>query len=61
MRDHDLPRDVEAEPGVLAEILLRPVGIEALEDALEILRRDAGALILDGDLDLVADAPRRDA
>ena len=41
MGDHDLPRDVEAEPGILAEALLRPVGIEALENALEIFRRNA--------------------
>src|SRR5262245_61362812 len=37
MRDRYLARDIEAEPRVLAEIFLRPVGIEALENALEIL------------------------
>ena len=52
MRDDDLAGDVEAEPGILAETFARPVGIEALEDALQILRRHAGPLVLDRDLDL---------
>src|SRR6476661_5633008 len=58
MCDHDLPRDVKAEPGVLPEILLRPVGVEALEDALEIFLGNARALVLDGDLDFGTDPPR---
>src|ERR1700749_5057977 len=48
--EHDLPRDGEAEAGVFAEtVLLRALGIEAFEDRLEILRRDAGAFVLDND------------
>ena len=35
---------------MLAEAV-RPVGVEAVEDAFEIFRRDAGALVLDADHD----------
>src|ERR1700745_3113440 len=58
MRDRDLARNVEAEPRVLAEILLGAVGIETLEDALEVLLGNARTFVLDGDLDFVADAAR---
>ena len=60
MGDYDLPRNVEAETGILAEALLRPVGIEALENPLQVLRRNAGAFVLDRDLNLIADALRLD-
>src|SRR3990170_6933188 len=56
--DHDLARDVEPEPGVLAETLLRTVGIETLEDALDILRRNARSFVLDRDLNLGPDSAR---
>ena len=36
------------EPGILAEIgLARALGVEAVEDGFEIVRRDAGAFVLD--------------
>src|SRR5512144_3305713 len=60
MGDHDLPRNVEAEPGILAEALLRPVGIEALENPFQIFRWNARAFVLDRDLNLVPHALRLD-
>src|SRR5262245_45036383 len=60
MGDHDLPRNVEAEPGILAEALLRSVGIEALENAFQILRRNARTVVLDRDLNLASHALRLD-
>ena len=54
MRLDDLPGDRQAEAGILAEALVRPVGVEALEDLLEARRADAGPVVLDDDLDLVA-------
>ena len=42
------------EPGVLPEALVRAIGVEALEDALEGVRRDARAVVVDGDDDLIA-------
>ena len=57
----DLARDAQAQPGVLADraVGLRPVGIEALEDVLELVRGDAGPVVLHDDLDLRPDAARR--
>ena len=44
----DLARDREAQSRMGAEPLARrPVGIEPVEDLLQVLRRDAGAAILD--------------
>src|SRR6185436_9235394 len=60
MGDDDLPRDVETEPRILAEAFLWPVGIEPLEDTLQIFRRDARPLVLHRDLNLMADAFRLD-
>ena len=54
MRLDDLARDREAKAGVLPEALMRPVGVEALEDALHRLRLDARPVIVDRDLDRVA-------
>ena len=49
MRLDDLPRDGEAEPGILAELVgLRAVGVEALEDALDVVGADAGPVVVDG-------------
>ncbi len=48
-REIDKPK-----PGILAEPLLRPVGVEALEYALQRVRRDAGTVVLDLDDDLVS-------
>src|SRR6202022_1159665 len=69
MRFDDLARDRQAEAGVLAEALMRTVGVETLEDALHRFRLDAGAVVVDCDLDRVAQplgcnahcsAPRRE-
>ena len=54
MRFDDLPRDRQAEAGVLAEALARPVRIEALENPLEGIGRNAGAVIIDDDLEAFA-------
>src|SRR5437868_968887 len=35
MRLDDLPGDRESEPGILAKTLVRPVGIETLEDLVQ--------------------------
>ena len=58
VRFDDLPRDRQPEAGVLAETLARPIGVEALENALERMRRDAGAVVVDGDEDTLLAAPR---
>ena len=42
MRLDDLARDRQAEARILAEALVRPVGVEALEDALQRVRRMPG-------------------
>jgi hypothetical protein len=48
MRLDDLPGDGQAEAGIAAEgRALGPGGVEPLEDRLEIVRRDAGAVVLD--------------
>src|SRR5580700_2016316 len=54
MRFDDLPRDREAEAGVLAEALVGPVRIEALENSFERVLGNAGAFVLDDDLDKIA-------
>ena len=46
---HDLPADRQAEPRMLAEMLGRPLGVEALEDRFEIVLGNARALVVDGD------------
>ena len=38
---------------------MRPVGVEALEDALHRVGLDAGAVVVDGDLDRVAQPLRQ--
>ena len=40
VRLHDLPRDREAEAGILSETVVGAVGVEALEDALERMGRE---------------------
>ena len=57
----DLLGDRQAEPGILPEALMRPVGVEALEDLLERVRADAGAVVVDHDLDLVLEPAAGDA
>ena len=49
MRLDDLPADRQAEAGILAERLAgRPVGVEALEDAVDVVGADARAIVVDG-------------
>ena len=48
----DLLGDRQAEAGILSKALMRPVGVEALEDALQRVVADAGAVVVDHDLDL---------
>ena len=55
MRIHDLLGDRQAQTGVGTEASLRPVGVEALEHALQIVGADAGSAIIDAELDLGAD------
>ena len=57
VRLDDLARDRQAEARVLAESLVRPVGVEALEDALERVGGNARAVVVDDDL--VAASRRR--
>ena len=55
----DLAGDRQAEAGILAEILaFRPVGVEALKDAVDVFRLDAGAVVLDID-EAAATRPRQ--
>src|ERR1700756_5078854 len=61
MRLDDLLGDREPEAGVLAKTLMRPVGVEALEHALQRVGADAGAVVVDHDLDLGAHAAAEDA
>src|SRR5215471_15418345 len=54
----DLPRDAEAEARMGSELLAhRTLGIEAVEDRLQLVRRNAGALICDAQADASALAP----
>src|SRR5437868_14787933 len=57
MRLDDLARDRQTEAGILAEGAFRTIGVEALEDAFEILGRNARPLILDAELDVILQAP----
>src|SRR5581483_6709853 len=57
----DLLGDGKAEARVLAKALMRTVGIEALEHALQCVGTNAGAVVIDHDLDIGADAAAMDA
>src|SRR3954452_22566167 len=46
LRLHDLARDREPESGIVAESLMRPVGVEALEDALHRFRLNARTVVV---------------
>ena len=62
MRLDDLLGDRKAEAGIVAEALMRPVGIEALEDLLDRVGPDARTVVVDDDLDhRPCSAPRGDA
>ena len=60
MRLDDLFGAGQAEPRILAEALMRAIGIEALEHLLEGVGSDAWAVIVDQDLDVVLDPPAGD-
>src|SRR5882672_2581750 len=60
MRLHDLLGDRQAKTRVLTEILLRPVSIEPLEDFLDRVRPDAGAVVIDCDQYFAARTPTGD-
>ena len=55
MRFNNLLGDRQAEPGVLAEILVRAVGVKALENLVERSGPNAWTVVVDNDLDLVLD------
>ena len=59
MRFDDLLGDRQAKARILAEALMRPVGVEALEDLVEGVGPDAGAVVVDDDLDVVRSAAGR--
>ena len=59
MRLDDLLGDRQAETGILPEALMRPVGIEALENLIDGVGPDAGTVIVHDDLDLVLQPARR--
>src|SRR5579863_8629617 len=50
----DLPRNRQAEAGILAKALIGTIGVEALENTLQGMRRHAGAIVLDRDDDPLA-------
>ena len=57
MRLDDLAGDGQAEAGMVAEaLMLGAEGVEALEDALDIVGGQTGAIILDGDGNFLAAA-----
>ena len=57
----DLLRNRQAEAGILAKALVRAVGVKAFEDFLQRVLADAGAVIIDNDLDFGAHASADDA
>src|SRR5262249_20996175 len=61
VRLDDLARNGKPEAGILSEPVVRPVGVEAIEDFLERVRANAGPVVVDHDGDLIAPAPARDA
>ena len=48
----DVLGDGETEAGILPEVLVRPVGVEALENLLDRFRPDARPVVVDDDFDL---------
>ena len=51
MRFDDLLRNRQPEAGVLSKALMRPVGVEALEDALQRVVANPGPVVIDDDFD----------
>ena len=54
MRLDDLPGNRQAEPGILAEALVGPIGVETLENPLEGMGGNARPIVVDADLETVA-------
>src|SRR3954471_7501210 len=52
MRFDDLFGDRETKSGILPEALMRPIGVEALEDFIERILAYAGPVIVDDDFDI---------
>src|SRR5215471_4986342 len=61
MRVDDLLGDRQAEPRVLAKALVRPIGVEPLEHALQRVGTDSRSVVVDHDLDLRAHTAAEDA
>src|SRR5262249_33229704 len=61
VRLDDLLGDRQAKPRILPETLVRPVGIETLENRLVRFRPDTGALIVDQNFDVAAEPAAGDA
>src|SRR6476619_7373642 len=57
----DLFRDRQSQSGVLPKTLMRPVGVEALEDPLQRILANPGPIVVDHDLDFRSDAAAGDA
>ena len=57
MRIDDLFGDGEAETGILAEALVRPVGIEALKYFFDGIGPHPGTIVIDKNLDIGPKAP----
>src|SRR5262249_31553475 len=57
----DLLGDRQAQAGILPEALLGPVGVEALENLVERLRLDTGAVVIDPDFNLALEPAARNA
>ena len=55
----DLLGDRQTQAGVLAEAVVRAVGVEALENLIEGVRVDARTVVVDDDLDLAAEPAGR--
>ena len=49
----DLARNRQSQTRVLTEALVRPIRIESLENSLQRMRRDSGAVIVDRDHDSI--------
>src|SRR5215471_17093045 len=60
MHFHDLLRNRKSKARILAKSLMGPVGVKALEDLVESVGTDAGAVIVDHDLDVVLHASAED-
>src|SRR6202043_1844803 len=60
MRFDDLLRDRQPQPGILPETLMRPVGVEALEDFLQRILANPRPVVVDHDFDFRSHAAAED-